>query len=372
VASWAASPQPSGPKPVVFNGETLREVVHVSAGGDSIRLHLSNAYGKTPLEVAAVHVALSVGGAGGTVAGSDQAVLFGGAATVIVPPAGVAVSDPVSLRVAPRSDVAVSLFFAGSAAATTVHALANRDAYASAPGDVTRAPAFPPARTLGSWPFLSELDVRAAPGTRTVVAFGDSITDGMGSTHGENHRWSDLLSDRLQARAHEAGVVNAGIAGNRLLAKLVGDSGLDRFERDVLSVPGVSAVVVLIGINDLAAHAPEPESSAEDVIAGQKKLLAAAKARGVRVLGGTLLPFEGTDGDGFFLPSDEPKRQAVNAWIRSAGAYAAVVDFDRVLADPSHPARIAPAFDSGDHLHPNDAGYQAMADAIDVALRALE
>ena len=371
MASWAASPQPSGAKPLVLHGETLREVVHLSAGGDSIRMHLSNAYGKTPLEITAVHVAASAGTAR-TSAGSDRDVLFGGAPTVVVPPAGVAVSDPIPLRVAPRSDVAVSLFFAGSAAATTVHALANGGVSASAPGDVAGAPAFSPARTLSSWPFLCELDVRAASGTRTVVAFGDSITDGMGSSPGSNHRWPDLLEERLRARAPEVGVVNAGIAGNRLLVKLIGDSGLERFQRDVLGVPGVSAVVVLLGINDLAAHAPEPESSAEEVIAGHQRLLAAARARGVRVLGATLLPFEGADGDGFFLPSDEPKRQAVNAWIRTAGAYGAVVDFDRAIADRAHPARIAPAFDSGDHLHPNDAGHQAMADAIDLALLTLE
>ncbi len=366
MGSWAASIQPSGAEPAAFHDETLREVVHLSAGGEAIRLHLSNAYGKTPLEITAVHVASSAGGPS-TSAGSDRTVLFGGAAPVVVPPGGAAVSDPVSLPVAPRSDLAVSLFFAGSATATTVHGLANQDAYA-AKGDVASAPAFSPARTLRSWSFLSEVDVRAAKGARTVVAFGDSITDGMGSSRGENHRWPDLLAARLGARASETGVVNAGIAGNRLLAKLLGDSGLDRLQRDVLDVPGASAVVVLIGINDLAAHAPEPESSAEDVIAGQKKLLAAANARGLRVIGGTLGPFEGTDGDGFFLPSDEPKRQAVNAWIRTAGAYFAVVDFDRILADPSHPARIAPAFDSGDHLHPNDAGYRAMADAIDPSL----
>lgn len=373
MASWTASPQPAGAHPEVFHGETLREVVHLGAGGDAIRLHLSNAYGKAPLEIAGVHVAASAGGAS-TSAASDRAVLFRGASSVVMPPGGVATSDPVSLRVEPRSEVAVSLFFAGTAVATTFHGFAGADVYVAAAGDVAAAPDLSSTRTLHSWFFLSEVDVRADPGARVVVAFGDSVTDGMGSTNGSNHRWPDRLSERLRGRTPRTStsIVNAGIAGNRLLAKLAGDSGLARFERDVLSLPGASTVIVMIGLNDLGAHAPEPESTAEEIIAGHQKLIAMARARGLRVLGATLTPFEGGDGDGFFLPADEPKRRAVNVWIRTGGAYDAVVDFDRVIADPTHPTRIAPAFDSGDHLHPNDAGYRAMADAVDLARLGFE
>ncbi len=272
-------------------------------------------------------------------------------------------------------EVSVSLYLPEPTPPETFHWDARQTTQVGA-GDQTGAILFEAETTLSTRVFLSAIQVQAPATTRSVVALGDSITDGNMSTVDRNRRWPDFLARRLAGQ--DVAVLNAGISGARLLQDKMGSNALARFDRDALAQPGVAAVVVLIGINDIAwngtAFAPaDPAARAEDLIAGYRQLIARAHTRGVRIVGATLTPFEGALQDtpmrGYFDADKERVRQAVNAWIRDSGEFDAVLDFDAVTRDPSHPARFLPAYDSGDHLHPGDAGYQAMADSID--LRAL-
>jgi lysophospholipase L1-like esterase len=272
-------------------------------------------------------------------------------------------------------DVTVSLYLPEPTPPSTFHWDARQSTYVGA-GDQTAAAAIQAGTTLSTRVFLSAIQVEAAPATRTVVALGDSITDGNMSTVDGNRRWPDVLARRLSGEG--VAVLNAGISGARLLQDKMGSNALARFDRDVLSQPGVATAVVFIGINDIAwngtAFAPsDPAARVEDLIAGYRQLIARAHTRGVRIVGATLTPFEGALQDtpmrGYYGADKERVRQAVNTWIRDGGEFDAVLDFDAITRDPSHPARFLPAYDSGDHLHPGDAGYRAMADSID--LRAL-
>ncbi len=364
VGTWGASP--SDPLPgvtpptVSFSNQTVRTVAHLSLGGPALRLRLSNTLGAAPLAVGAVHVARWANGA--VVPGTDREVTFSGIAAPTIPRDAILLSDPVDLPVEPLSDVAVSLYFPSDTGPVTEHALAVQTSFV-VPGNAVARPALEGAATLDVRPVLSAVEVRRA-NAGAVVTFGDSITDGQHATVDADTRYPDALARRLAGAALPVGVVNAGINGNRLLSEShFGPNALARLDRDVLAQAGVTGVIVLLGINDIG-HVPDHPVTAAQVIAALGQIAERGRERGLRMVGATLLPFENSPywGDG----SGEAMRQAVNRFVRSAGAFDAVADFDAATRDPAHPARLRADFDSGDHLHPNDAGYAAMADAVDL------
>ena len=377
VATWAASPQSADfatvPTPASFSNQSIRMVVHTSIGGNRVRVRLSNELGTQPLVIGAAHVALQSSGST-TIAGSDRTLTFGGRGSVTVPQGAPIYSDPIDLRVPALGNVAVTIYLPQPTPNRTFHALGQQTTWISAGGDATGATQFPTATTTTSWYLLSALEVRASSDTVAVATLGDSITDGYASTVDANRRWPNLLAERLQRsrRFDNVAVVDHGISGNRVLHDAIGPNALSRFDRDIVAASGVRFVTLLEGINDIgfsgAFGLPAEAVSADDIIAGYKQVIARAHAQGLAIYGATLTPFEGTTFPGYFSAAGEAKRQAVNAWIRTSNAFDAVIDFDRAVRDPSRPARMLPAFDSGDHLHPNDAGYQAMADAIDLRL----
>lgn len=385
IPTWAASPQPVWDAdffapvaiPRALRDQTIRQVARVSVGGSQVRVEFSNEYGTRPLLIGAAHVALAGEGVA-TAAGSDRALTFGGRPSVSVPPGAPILSDPVDLAVPPLGSVAVSLFLPEITPTTTWHNEGAQTAFISGPGNFAAAATFEPAQTVRSRIFLSEILVDARPGARAVVTFGDSITDGAASTPDANHRWPDFLGERLHAAGADMAVVNQGISGARVLRDRMGDNALARFDRDVLSQPYADTVVVMMGINDigwpgtLLVPAGEPAPSAEDIIAGYEQLIARAHGKGLRILGATLTPFEDTFAGhplfGYYDETKEAKRQAVNQWIRTSGAFDGVIDFDAATRDPNNPKHIRADFDSGDHLHPQDTGYAAMAGAVDLEL----
>jgi len=382
VVAWGASPAPQLPDEaqmrsakLLFDNQTIREIVHTSIASDTVRVRLSNAYGKQPVEIGAVHIALHDKGSS-IAAGSDHAVTFSGRASVSIAPNAQALSDPVKLA-APAGDLAISIFLPHAASGAGIHYSAQQTAYIGH-GDLTGASEMSQPATITSWVFLTGVDALGAEGSSTLVAFGDSITDGARSTVDANHRWPDILAERLRTRrgGKPIGVLDAGIGGNRVLFDPTnvrfGVNALARFDRDVLAQPGVKYVIVLEGINDLGhpgSSAPLSETvSADDIIAGLKQMIERAHEHGLKIFGATLTPFEGTTIQGYFSPEKEAKRKAVNEWIRSGKAFDGVIDFDKAARDPQHPDRMLPANDGGDHLHPGDAGYKAMAEAIDLSL----
>ncbi|SHN15054.1 SGNH/GDSL hydrolase family protein [Rhizobacter sp. OV335] len=377
IPSWTASPEASWgaefalptSTPPLLDNQTLRQVVRLSLGGHRVRLQLSNEYGSEPLVIGAAQVALA------SAPGRGRVVTFGGQAGVIVPPGAPVLSDPVEFEVAPLASLAVSLYFPKPTSTQTFH-WDGRQAASLAPGNQVAAAQLPPTPGLTARIFLSAIAVEADSPRGSVVVTGDSITDGNGATMDADTRWPDFLAARLAPQ--RIAVLNAGISGGRLLTDGMGPSALARFDRDVLMQPHVRSVIVLIGINDISwpgtAFDPQrrPPELAE-LIAGYRQLIASAHRRGVRVLGATLTPFEGalagTPLADYFQPHKDALRRQLNAWIRDSGEFDAVIDFDALLRDPAQPSRLQPAFDSGDHLHPGDAGHRAMADAV--PLRAL-
>ena len=357
-----------------FNNQTLRQIVHISIGGQRVRLRLST-FGANALVVDAAHIALSAGDSS-IVAGSDRALTFGGKTSIVIPQGAPVVSDPVELTVSDLANLAVSLFVSGATGPATWHFDSRQISYISPPGDFTGTtvmPLDPQSPTTQSWFWLAGIDVLAPLQSGTIAAFGDSITDGAQSSVGQNHRWTDGLARRLvQQDGHAMAMLNEGLDGNRLLHDVLGPNGLARFESDVLSQPGLAYVIVQLGGNDIFALDPSETVTVDQIIQGHKQLIERAHAKGVKVFGCTLNPVQGflLPGTPFpvWTPANELKRQALNAWIRTSGEYDAVIDFDRVLRDPRQPARILPALDSGDHGHPTDAGYRALADAIDPRL----
>jgi lysophospholipase L1-like esterase len=373
-ATWGTAP--AGPPPpayqqsYTFTNQTVRLVVRTSIGGSRVRIRVSNEMGTAPLRIGAANVGLR--SSGSTVAaGSGRVLTFGGKTSVTIPAGAPALSDPVVLSVPAMSDLAVSLYLPGSVPVTTVHDVGLQTSYASAPGDFTGSPAMPVQRNISWWPFLTEVAVDGAG--PVIVAIGDSITDGLRSTANSNRRWPDFLARRLQAAGGanaSTGVVNRGISSNRLLVLtpsnlLAGQSLANRFGRDVLATPGVKYVMLLIGINDIGYSGSSAPVTAADLIEGYRQLIMRAHAKGVAVFGATLLPFEGAV---YYSAAKDGIRQAVNNYIRGSGEFDGVIDFDAALRDPSRQARLLPSYDSGDHLHPNDPGYEAMANAVPLTL----
>lgn len=375
--SWYAAPHPVWDSgfalptnvPADVSGHTVREVVRLSAGGPALRVVLSNRYGTAPLRVGAVRVARTAGAPGATSAidaASDRAVTFGGRAGATIPAGGTLVSDPAGFAVGALERLTVSAWFPAAAPLTTFHWGAQQTGYI-APGDATASVTLPGAALLHGRAFVAGVQVMAAR-PATIVALGDSLTDGNGSTPDLHRRWPDFLAARLAPRG--IGVANAGISGARLLSTTMGVKAAERFDGDVLDQPGVAAVVITLGSNDIgwpgSGFAPhEGPMTVQRLIDGYRALIARAHARGVKVIGGTLVPFggalPGTPFAAYWNADKEQVRQAFNAWIRTSPDLDAVADFDAALRDPANPTRMLPAYDSGDHLHPGDAGYAAMA-----------
>ena len=381
ISTWGDAPAPQGDATPKFNDQTLREIVHISLGGDSIRLRLSNQYATADADIASVHVALRSADSS-IVAGSDRAVTFSGRPAVRIPLNAIVLSDPVELKVPSASDLAVSLYIAGPAGAAGVHGIASQTSFI-AKGNMTGAASLPDATKGASWAFLTGVDVAAPATAGTIVAFGDSITDGARSTPDTNHRWPDILAARLLTRKSgpQFSVINMGIGGNRVLndgavgkAPRSGVSALARFDVDVLAKSGVKYLVVLEGINDIGHIGPnalpQENVTAEDIIAGHKQMIARAHEAGIKVIGATVTPFEGQaqSSRGYYTPDKEKIRAAINDFIRNGHAYDGVVDFDKAVRDPGNPNVMLKAYDSGDSLHPNDAGYKAMGEAFDLSL----
>jgi lysophospholipase L1-like esterase len=307
---------------------------------------------------------------------SDHALTFSGHSQVSIPANAIVLSDPIKLNVLSESDLVVSIYVPKPTTGAGIHYSAQQTSYIGS-GDLTAAGSFQATQTITSWVFLAGVDALAPETVSTIVAFGDSITDGARSTVDMNRRWPDVLASRLVEHGPKMGVVDAGIGGNRILHDAqsnvaFGVNALARFDRDVLAQPGVKYVIVLEGINDLGhagTAAPLSEAvSADDVIAGLVQLIERAHEKGIKVIGATLTPFDGTVFPGYFSPEKEVKRKAINAWIRSGKAFDGIIDFDKAVRDSSNPDRILAAYDSGDHLHPGDSGYKAMGEAVSLAL----
>jgi lysophospholipase L1-like esterase len=390
IATWAASPQSAAPNPkqplLNIEDQTVRERVRVSIGGAQICIRLSNEYGSAPLLIGSTTVAVPNDWTS-VRPDSIQTVTFGGRNSVTIPTGAPVVSDPVAFPVTSGAEISISLYFPTRVAIPTMHHLALKRAVVSQHGDHTRDQKIEPGATSRSSIAVSGVLVPARPSQRLVVAFGDSVTDGDGSTVDADHNWPSDLIRRLgkTPEGSKVAVVNEGIAGNRLLsdcfipsAGCFGVSALARFDRDALALPGVTHIVLLEGINDIGFPGAELGESyladpadvrtPEELIGAYRQLISRAHARGVKTIGATISPFEGVDVPGYYSESKEAVRQTVNKWIRTGGSFDGVIDFDAVLRDPDHPSRVLPCFASQDHLHPNDLGYQAMADEIDLAL----
>ncbi len=385
VGTWAAAPQPVLPGTLeTFNDQQVRLIVHTSIGGNQVRIHLSNKHGSKSLEIGGARIALRLREAEIDSTG-ERPLTFAGKPTVTITSGGALVSDAVAFDVPAFADLAVTLQLPGIAEATTNHFLALQTNYVSAPGSATAA-AFTAAKTIDIWPFLTAVDVVPRGEATAVVVFGDSTTDGDGSTPNANRRWPDYLARRLASSAGvgQFGVLNLGIIGNRLLrdspggasefGDALGESGLKRFARDSLGQAGVGYVVVRLGINDIGfpgslTGAEAPHTVAE-LIGAHRQLVAAAHARGVRVIAATVTPFGGASTPGYFSASKETLRQELNAWMRAAPEFDGVIDADAALRDPADPSRLLAMYDSGDHVHPNDAGNEQLAAVVPLALFA--
>jgi lysophospholipase L1-like esterase len=374
VGTWATAPMvvQGSVAARLLTTTTLREIVHISNGGEQIRVRFTNEYGTDPLTISDAHAAVSAGG-GAIKDGTDHAITFGGAPSVRIAPGAEVFSDPVALAVEPLSDVAISFYVPNQVMRTeTYHSFADQENY-MAQGDVAGAATLTGATTVASWYFLDGVDVPAVEGSRAIVTLGDSITDGAHSTISTNQRWPDVLAARLKQEhgLENVSVLNVGIGGNRVLNEGAGPSALSRLYSDVLAQDGVKYVMVLESINDIGRLAklstPEDDITAAQLEFGLKQIADAAHEHGIKAIGTTLTPYGGA---GYSSDRGEQVREDVNNWIRTSGTFDGVVDFDQITRDPAKPTWFNAAYDSGDHLHPGDAGYKAMGDGIDLKLFA--
>ncbi len=376
VGTWATSPLlgtpgPFGPSIAEVSNATLRQVVHVSLGGEVLRVRFSNEFGEEPLVIGAARIALS-GGDGSIVPGTSRQLTFGGQPSITVPPGAPALSDPVQLHVPPLGDLAISLYLPEQTPTMTFHSVGLHTTYLSLEGDHTDDEdlSLDAVATSLNYYFLTGVDVLAAKKAAAIVTLGNSITDGVGSTPNANAEWPSVLAARLQGRhdLDHLAVLNEGISGNRLLHQNAGPNALNRYDRDVLRQPGVKYVIVLLGINDIGfgGFIPTEAVTADEIIAGHHQLIARAHELGLTIYGATLTPFKGI-GEPYYSDEGELKRQAVNDWIRTSGEYDGVIDFEAAVRDDSDPPMFQPDL-TIDFLHGNDAGYEAMVQAIDLML----
>ncbi|MBV9338116.1 MAG: SGNH/GDSL hydrolase family protein [Solirubrobacterales bacterium] len=377
VSSWAASPQtavPGTPDATGFNNQTIRNVVFTSVSGNFVRVRFTNTFGDQTLQIGGASIA--VAGSGAAATGRNVPLTFGGQPSVQIPIGAEALSDPVRLHVPALQDLAVSVYLPTATGSATLHSLGQQNTYVAS-GDHTGDNSGSAYSNLdNSWYFIDAVDVLPQPQVRgTLVAFGDSITDGFNSTVNANTRWPNDLARRLDSRRDTLAVADEGISGDRVLTSdlCCGVNALARLDRDVLTRAGAREVILLMGINDIGFSVTQPnpvtnpltDVSAAQIIAGYQQIIAQTHEAGLKIFGGTLTPFKGA---GYYSDAGEAKREAVNQWIRTSGAFDGVIDFDAVVQDPSDPLMMNPQYDSGDHLHPNDAGYQAMANAIPLRL----
>jgi lysophospholipase L1-like esterase len=390
VASWSAAVHtpltfPGLPPTPIIDNQTVRMVVRPTIGGQRIRVRFSNTYGTSALEIGAASIALTDHGSV-ILPNSNYPLTFGGATSVKIPAGAPMLSDPVDLKVSPFAEISISIYLPHKTEAATTHFWAQHETYITGSGDFTKKSELQNPSTTTSWYWLADLEVSAPGRSAAIVAFGDSITDGVGAKQGEYGDWPDLLARHLAETpgSTSLAVLNEGIGGNRIWHDGAGVNALARFDRDVLAQPGVTDVIILEGINDIGwprmkprttkeGEAPSPGPfagetvSAQDLILGFRQLIDRAHQHGIRIFGATLTPYEDAD---YFSQDGEADRQEVNQWIRSSRAFDGVVDFDMAVRDPTHPSRFREEYQSGDHLHPSTAGYKAMAGAIDIdALR---
>jgi lysophospholipase L1-like esterase len=376
VATWSSAPMAPGSATLpatTFENQTVRQVVHLSVGGAHVRIRLSNAYGAASLVVGEAHVALPAD-AGSIVAGSDRTLTFNGHTSITIPKGALALSDPVTMSLPSLADLTVSIYVPNNTGPATYHESADQTGYISGPGNFSGVTTFPVSQTTTSRFWLSGVEVDPPVKVNAVVAIGDSIGEGFRSTVDANRRWTDDLSARANSPSFipRLAVLNQAIGCSRLLTDICGPNGASRFDRDVLSLTGVTQVILALGLVDIVfatvTNDPSQAVSADQLITGLSQAIQRAHARGLKIIGATMTPNEGSTFPGFFTPANEAERQAVNQWIRTSGAYDGVIDFDAAVRDPSHPTRLLPAYASDDNTHLNDAGYAAMANAIDLSL----
>ena len=375
VGTWASSPlldaKAKNAEELLGAGATLREVVHVSMGGDTIRVRFSNLYGTSPLVIGVVEIAQTQKGSA-IVPGTNKAVTFNGQPSVSIPPGALVVSDPTSFKLPALSDLTVSFFLPNPSGPVTEHQLGNATSY-HVTGNMVSSASLESPTTATSWYYLNGVDTLAPADAGAVITIGDSITDGAKSTIDTNQRWPDELARRLQAdpKYRNLSVLNEGISGNKILLDGAGPSALARFDRDVLAQSGAKYLLILEGINDIGRLHGTPDAglTAADLISAFNQMVVRAHSHGIAVIGCTLTPYHGA---GYFTENGEAIRKAVNQWIRTGGVLDGFVDFEAAVRDPNHPDTFLPTVDPGDHLHPNDAGYKTMGDAIDLKLFTLK
>jgi lysophospholipase L1-like esterase len=370
VGVWASAPSVDGrakPAEQVLTGATLREVVRVSLGGEMVRVRFSNVFGNSPLVIGAAEIAQTQKDAA-IVGGTGKAITFNHQPSVSIPAGALAVSDPVPFKFAALSDVTVSFYLPSPSGPITEHQLGVATSY-HATGNVVSSKNLDGPTTLTSWEYLNGIDTLAPLDAAAVITIGDSITDGARSTVDTNHRWPDELARRLQAepKYRNLSVLNEGISGNKILLDGAGPNVLARFDRDVLAQSGAKYLLILEGINDIGRLHGTPDAglTAADLIGAMSQMILRAHTHGIAVIGCTLTPYHGA---GYYSDQGEAIRKAVNDWIRTGGVFDGVVDFEAAVRDPTHPDTFLPTVDPGDHLHPNDAGYKMMGDAIDLKL----
>jgi lysophospholipase L1-like esterase len=382
IGSWAASQQIPEPhnalNPDDLHDATLRQIVHLSVGGTTLRVHISNAFGTMPMHISSVHIAHPVSPAEAKIdRATDKALTFSGKPDVTIPAGAEYISDSIAYPMLPLSDLAISLHLDEPPAQQTGHPGSRSTSYLQH-GDLVSAADLPEAKKFDHWYWIAGVDVNANKNSAAIVVLGDSITDGHAATTNGNDRWTDALAKKLQAspKTKNLSVLNQGIGGNHLLTDGLGPNALARVDRDILAQTGVRYLIVLEGVNDLGKLSREGDMPKNDhdalvqqMIGAYEQIILRAHAHGIKVYGATILPYVGS---GYYhpAPANEADRLAVNQWIRQPGHFDAVIDFDKLTADPAHPDTMLPAYDSGDHLHPGPAGYKAMGDAVPTSLFA--